>query len=80
MEIAVAETGYGGLSSTVLLAQHHKFVALDIIPEKVVRVSQHKSPIVDVEIEDFSANRMIDGLAGVDIKVYPRDLFGGYSQ
>ena len=60
MKIAVAGTGYVGLSNAVLLAQHHEVVALDIISEKVELINQRKSPIVDAEIEDFLANRELN--------------------
>jgi len=66
MKIAVAGTGYVGLSNAVLLAQHHEVVALDIIPEKVDLINQRKSPIVDAEIEDFLANRELNLKATTD--------------
>jgi len=66
MKIAVAGTGYVGLSNAVLLAQHHEVVALDIIPEKVELINQRKSPIVDAEIEDFLANRELNLKATMD--------------
>jgi len=66
MKIAVAGTGYVGLSNAVLLAQHHEVVALDIIPEKVELINQRKSPIVDAEIEDFLANRELNLKATTD--------------
>jgi len=66
MKIAVAGTGYVGLSNAVLLAQHHEVIALDIIPEKVALINQRKSPIVDAEIEDFLANRELNLKATTD--------------
>ena len=66
MKIAVAGTGYVGLSNAVLLAQHNEVIALDIIPEKVALINQRKSPIVDAEIEDFLANRELNLKATTD--------------
>ncbi len=56
-KIAVAGTGYVGLSIATLLAQHNQVKAVDIIPEKVEMINNRKSPIVDPEIEDFLANK-----------------------
>lgn len=57
MKIAVAGIGYVGLSLAVLLAQHNEVEALDIVPEKVDLINQHRSPIRDREIEDYLKNR-----------------------
>lgn len=54
-KIAVAGTGYVGLSNAVLLSQHNKVTAVDIIPEKVEMINQRRSPIVDKELEEYLA-------------------------
>lgn len=64
--IAVAGTGYVGLSIAVLLAQHHKVIAVDIIPEKVEMINNRKSPIQDEYIEDYLANKELDLVATLD--------------
>ncbi|MCL1044171.1 nucleotide sugar dehydrogenase [Shewanella electrodiphila] len=66
MKIAIAGTGYVGLSNAMLLAQHHDVIAVDIIPEKVRLLNNKQSPIVDVEIEDFLANKDLNFKATLD--------------
>ena len=73
MKIAVAGTGYVGLSIATLLSQHNEVVALDIIPEKVDMINNHKSPIRDKEIEEFLANKNLNLRATLDYK----DAFSG---
>ena len=66
MKIAVAGTGYVGLSIATLLAQHHDVVALDIIREKVDMINNHISPIQDNEIEDYLKNKDLNLKATLD--------------
>ncbi len=60
MKIAVAGTGYVGLSLSILLAQHNSVMAVDIVPERVDMVNNKKSPIQDEYIEDYLANKSLD--------------------
>lgn len=65
-KIAVAGTGYVGLSLATLLSQHNEVTAVDIVSEKVGLINNHKSPIVDKEIEDFLTNKDLDLTATTD--------------
>jgi UDPglucose 6-dehydrogenase len=69
MKIAIAGTGYVGLSNAMLLAQHNNVIAVDIIEEKVNLLNDNKSPIADLEIEDFLANKLINFSATLDKKL-----------
>ena len=68
MKIAIAGTGYVGLSNGVLLSQHHEVVALDIVPEKVEKINRKESPIEDKELEDYLKNKPLNFRATLDKK------------
>ena len=74
MKIAVAGTGYVGLSIATLLAQHHEVIAVDIIEEKVNMINNRKSPIQDNEIEDFLSTKKLDLKATLDAKLAYKDV------
>jgi len=63
---AIAGTGYVGLSNAILLAQHNKVYAVDIVPEKIELINSRKSPIVDKEIEEYLASRELNLTATLD--------------
>ena len=73
MKIAVAGTGYVGLSMATLLAQHNQVVAVDIIPEKVEMINNRKSPIQDEYIEKYFAEKELDLTATLDAEAAYKD-------
>ena len=73
MKIAVAGTGYVGLSMAILLAQHNQVTAVDIVPEKVEMINHKKSPIVDKEIEEYLATKELHLTATTDSASAYRD-------
>ena len=66
MKIAIAGTGYVGLSNAMLLAQHNEVIAVDIVAEKIAQLNNKQSPIADVEIEDFLQNKSLNFTATLD--------------
>ena len=66
MKIAIAGTGYVGLSNAILLAQNHEVMAVDVIQEKVDMINNKISPIVDNEIEEYLATKDLNLVATMD--------------
>ena len=73
MNIAIAGTGYVGLSMAVLLAQNHEVKAVDVIPEKVKMINSRQSPIVDKEIQEYLETKELDLVATTDAKEAYKD-------
>jgi UDPglucose 6-dehydrogenase len=71
LKIAVAGSGYVGMSNAVLLAQNHEVVALDVIPEKVAMLNRRESPIIDAELQQFLREKPLNLRATLD----PRDAY-----
>lgn len=66
MKIAIAGTGYVGLSLAVLLSQHHEVIAVDIVPEKIDLINNKKSPICDDYIENYLSTKKLNLKATLD--------------
>ena len=75
MKIAVAGTGYVGLSIATLLAQHHTVTAVDVIPDKVDKINRRISPIQDEYIEKFLSEKELDLTATLDGRAAYRDAW-----
>ena len=73
MKIAIAGTGYVGLSNGILMSQHNEVVAYDIVPEKVEMLNRKQSPIKDNEIEEYLSTKSLDFRATLS----PEDAFSG---
>jgi len=73
MKIAIAGTGYVGLSNAVLLSQHNEVVAVDVVPEKVALINDKKSPISDLEIERFLQEKSLNLTATLDADAAYKD-------
>ncbi|WP_294429750.1 nucleotide sugar dehydrogenase [uncultured Treponema sp.] len=73
MKIAVAGTGYVGLSNAILLAQHNEVYAVDIVQEKVDLINSKKSPIIDKEIEEYLATKKLNLTATTDANLAYKD-------
>jgi UDPglucose 6-dehydrogenase len=73
MKIAIAGTGYVGLSNAMLLSQNHEVIALDIMPEKIEQLNNKISPIADSEIEDYLANKDLNFTATLDKELAYKD-------
>ena len=66
MKIAVAGTGYVGLSNAILLSQKNEVVAVDLVPEKVEMINNKKSPIIDAEIQEYLSTKKLNLKATTD--------------
>ena len=73
IKIAVAGTGYVGLSIATLLSQHHEVVAVDVVPEKVELINHRRSPIQDEYIEKYLAEKKLNLKATTDAAAAYRD-------
>lgn len=73
MKIAVAGTGYVGMSIATLLSQHHEVIAVDIIPEKIEKINKRISPIQDEYIEKYLAEKELDLKATLDAETAYKD-------